>query len=223
MVLVLAHSASGQAASRLNLSIPGAGPYSVPVVSFQARKFLTTVHQRYDYSCGSAAVATLLDYQYHAHITEAQAFQWMWTHGNRAKIKAQGFSMLDMKHYLATLGFSSNGYIAPLTKLEDARVPAIVLISQNGYHHFVVVKGIEGGRVLLGDPSAGTRAVSRQEFRKIWIRHLLFVITAPAAKPVFNGRLDWSMEPQAPLGPAVDSGSLDQLMLLRPGPDQYQF
>ena len=48
-----------------------------------------------------------------------------------------------------------------LDKLREERVPAIALVTENGYHHFVVVKGFDGERVLIGDPASGTRAVTR--------------------------------------------------------------
>ncbi len=44
----------------------------------------------------------------------------------------------------------------PLEKLDNEGVPAIVLINERGYHHFVVVKGYKNGRVLVGDPARGT-------------------------------------------------------------------
>ena len=49
----------------LNGLAVGAGSMKVSVQSFQGRKFSTTVKQEYDFSCGSAALATLLTFSYH--------------------------------------------------------------------------------------------------------------------------------------------------------------
>ena len=55
-------------------------------------------------------------------------------------------------------------------------MPAIVLLNDRGYRHFVVVKGLRNVRVLLGDPARGTRAMSRARFEALWDNRVLFVI-----------------------------------------------
>jgi predicted double-glycine peptidase len=52
----------------------GGALYSVPVTSLKEARFLRTIHQRFDFSCGSAAVATLLTYQYGYPVTEQAVF-----------------------------------------------------------------------------------------------------------------------------------------------------
>ncbi len=203
--------------------IPGAGSasLSVHVISIQERKFLATVRQQYDYSCGSAAVATLLTYQFHDPVGEAAIFKAMWNHGNQAKIQREGFSMLDMKEYLDTRGYVANGYRAGLDRLAQAHIPAIALISEKGYAHFVVIKGVGPGRVLLGDPASGTRVVTRTEFEKNWHVRILLVITNATDKAVFNSARDWQVQPRAPLGTALAPSNLVNAVLLLPGPNDF--
>ncbi|WP_204283799.1 C39 family peptidase, partial [Klebsiella pneumoniae] len=67
--------------------------------------FRTVVRQQYDYSCGSAAVATLLRYHYGRPTVESDVFSAMWRSGDQAQIKRAGFSMLDMKRYLDSQGY----------------------------------------------------------------------------------------------------------------------
>ena len=74
-------------------------------------------------------------------------------------------------------------------------MPAIVLIAEKGYHHFVVIKGMRDGRVLMGDPSSGTRAVSRGYFGSIWVNKLLFVIHNRQKQAYFNQDDDWQVRP----------------------------
>lgn len=210
-------------ASAGQVLIPGVGSasLSVHVTSIQERKFLTTIQQQYDYSCGSAAVATLLTYQFHDPVGEAAVFKAMWEQGDQAKIRREGFSMLDMKHYLDARGYVSNGYRAGLDKLTQVGIPAIALISENGYAHFVVIKGVERDRILLGDPASGTRVVRRAEFEKNWRVRILFVITNATDKAVFNSPRDWQVQPRAPLGTALAPSGLTNAILLLPGPNDF--
>jgi len=52
----------------------------------------------------------------------------MWQYGDQEKIQREGFSLLDIKNYLNSRGYSADGYEAPLSKLSEARIPAIALI-----------------------------------------------------------------------------------------------
>ena len=142
--------------------------YTLHLTTFKEAKFRNTVRQKYDFSCGSAAVATLLTYQYGYPVTEQAAFAQMYAHGDRVRINKEGFSLLDIKSYLQTLGFEADGFRLPLDKLAQEHLPAIVLIVVNRYHDFVVVKGLLDGRVLVGDPALGTRSIPRERFEKMW-------------------------------------------------------
>ena len=51
-------------------------------------------------------------------------------------ISKSGFSLLDIKKYLQRHGLDSNGYRAPLSKLEEVRLPAIVLLNVRGLPSF---------------------------------------------------------------------------------------
>lgn len=198
------------------------GGVTVPnVQSLAERKFSRTVKQKFDFSCGSAAVATLLSYQYGDPVDERQVFQFMWEHGNQSKIRQEGFSLLDVKRYLNARGYKGNGYKAPLDKLIDNSVPAIVLIGDHGYNHFVVVKGIHNRRVLVGDPSRGARSISRKKFQDLLISPIVFVVTSDRQRAVFNGQIDWTTQPAAPLGVAVTESSLALATVLTPGPGTF--
>ena len=112
------------------------------VQSFRAQKFSTTIHQKYDFSCGSAALATLITFTYQRPTTESQIFASMYENGDQTEIRQYGFSLLDMKNYLSRIGVASGGFRAPLSKLVEVHIPAIVLINEHGYRHFVVIRGI---------------------------------------------------------------------------------
>ena len=148
-LLTGALGASASPAGRVEIPVQSGGAFSVPVVSMKEQRFQKTLHQQYDFSCGSAALATLLTHHYNFPVSEQDVFREMFTRGDQAKIKKEGFSLLDIKNYLANHGFDADGYVAELDKLSVAKVPAIVLIKEQGYYHFVVVKGLRDGRVLI--------------------------------------------------------------------------
>lgn len=208
--LMLLCSASGSAAD-----VPGVGgaSFHLKVASLQELRYRATVRQQFDFSCGSAALATLLSYHYDYPISEQQAFEEMFRNGDQDKIRREGFSLLDMKRFLAARGFIADGFELPLEKLRKAGFPAIVLIAEKGYHHFVVIKGVQGGRVLLGDPAGGTRAMSRAAFEAVWQNHLLFVIHDRPGKPRFNQVADWRVAPQAMPADVIERDGLDRITL----------
>ena len=195
--------------------------YALHLTTLKEAKFKNTIRQKYDFSCGSAAVATLLTYQYGYPVSEHAAFEQMYAHGNRAKINKEGFSLLDIKLYLQSNGFDADGFRVSLDKLEQEHLPAIVLIEDKGYHHFVVIKGIRYGRVLIGDPALGTRSIPRDRFEKLWKNKLVFVIHNRRDLAQFNTSNDWRAAPFAPLSAGIDRRGLDAITMPKFGPGQY--
>jgi predicted double-glycine peptidase len=201
------------AALAADLPFAGNGPVSLRVTSLKEARYLSTVRQQYDFSCGSAALATLLTHHYGYPVSEQQAFSEMFAGGDQQRIRREGFSLLDMKRFLAAHGFMADGFQQPLDNLVKAGFPAIVLLVEHGYRHFVVVKGVRDGRVLFGDPSGGTRALSRAAFEAVWLNQLLFVIHDRSGKPRFNDGSDWAAAPRMLPGDALDREGLQRVTL----------
>lgn len=199
----------------------GAGDVTLPVTSIKQARLAGTLMQQFDFSCGSAAIATLLTHHYGTPIDEQTVFTQMYATGDQAKIQREGFSLLDMKRFLASRGFNADGFEQPLDKLLEARIPAIVLINENGYQHFVVVKGLQGDRVLMGDPAQGTRAISRETFESLWQSKLLFVIHNRMDSARFNLAADWRVAPRAPIGSDMARAGLSGLALQKHGPGDF--
>ena len=214
VVAITALGATAALADSLRMIAPLAGTLNVPVVSMKEARFSSTLRQQYDFSCGSAAVATLLTHHYGQTVSEADVFQVMFANGNRDKIRADGFSMLDMKRYLDARGFPTIGIEASLDKLLEAKVPAITLINENGYSHFVVIKGVRAGEVVIGDPATGTRVLERARFESFRVNEILLVVNERLDLARFNLATDWRVRPKAPL---ADPGNrnLADLQLLR--------
>lgn len=208
-------------AGSVDLPFQIGGAYSVPATSIKEARFSAMVRQQYDFSCGSAALSTLLTYHYRFPVTEQTVFEEMFAQGEQEKIKQEGFSLLDMKRYLEAHGYEADGFEAPLDKLVSAAIPAIVLINDGGYNHFVVIKGIREQRVLIGDPSGGTRAMARAAFESIWVNQILFVISNRQDVAGFNQASDWRVVVQAPIGSGINRQGLGQVVIPKFGSSDF--
>ena len=212
---------TGAQAEPLDLVGTGSGRYALKVTSLKGARFRTTVRQQFDFSCGSAALATLLTHHYGHQVSEQAVFEAMYAKGDRQKIQREGFSLLDMKRYLSDQGYQADGFELPLDKLVESGLPAIVLIAEKNYHHFVVVKGMRHGRVLIGDPSTGARALSRDTFESVWVNRLLFVVHNRQSQALFNADAEWQYAPRAPLTTGLQNEGLAIQALGKLGPNDF--
>lgn len=194
------------------------GDIALPVQSMEERKFEGVIRQRYDFSCGSAALATLLRHHYGDETDETKVFQGMWRDGDRDAIRRVGFSLLDMKRYLAARGLVADGYKVTLDQIGQTGVPGIALISVSGYKHFVVVKGVSATEILVGDPSTGLHPMPRAKFEAAW-NGVFFVLNDNQAqgREAFNNPTQWAAYTRAPIGARfADPVSLQALSLTAP-------
>jgi uncharacterized protein len=185
--------------------------YRLTVMSWWGIPFRSVVRQQHDFSCGSAAVATLLTYHYGHPTTESATFARMWETGDQKLIRKVGFSMLDMKSYLSSAGFRAEGLRLGQEGLDKLKRPAIVLLNLKGFKHFVVVKGVQNGRVLVGDPALGLKQYDESEFLKAW-NGIALVVVRSDVTPAFNRVADWSPWSTAPLRDGAASIAADNFL-----------
>lgn len=164
----------------LPLSVVGAGPLTQTVTiasPYSEFKFRNVVRQGYDYSCGSAALVTILNYYLGAEVSEQAVMEGMLAKGEKEKIVARrAFSLLDMKRYVASLGHEAAGFRGEVKDLMSLEHPAIVPIEHAGFKHFVVLRGIHDGIVYIADPATGNIVFSVEEFARIWDGNTLFMV-----------------------------------------------
>ncbi len=195
----------------------GAAPARLNVISYRDIPFRTVVRQRYDFSCGSAALATLLRYHYDRELGEEQVFRAMYAAGDQDVIRQVGFSLLDMKQFLEANGYQADGFRLSLDDLASMNRPAIVMMDTAGYKHFVIFKGDDADRVLIGDPALGLKIYSRDEFSSMW-NGVAFVIREPADR--FNQAAEWTPWNRSRPWQALPNSSLAELT--RELPPLYQ-
>ncbi len=147
-------------------------------------KFRGIVRQAYDYSCGSAALTTLLNGYLGRQFQERQIMEGLLRFGETDKIvERRGFSLLDMKRLVTALGHPSGGFRATTQDLVVLDHPAIAPIGYAGFKHFVVVKGFKDGRVYVADPALGNLSFTIQRFEEIWEGNVLFIVFPNGFEP----------------------------------------
>lgn len=156
--------------------LPNGAIYRTPVESMREARYRHLVRQQTDYSCGAAALATLLRYAYGLDADEATVIEGMMRVADPVVVQQRGFSLLDIKRYVEALGMRGRGYRIDESRLRSLRVPAIVLVDVRGFRHFVVLKQVVGDQVEVGDPILGNRSVPMGEFLESWPSRAVFVV-----------------------------------------------
>ncbi|WP_228536331.1 C39 family peptidase [Noviherbaspirillum malthae] len=180
------------------------------VVSLLEMRHQNVILQKWDLSCGAAALTTLLNYQHGESLTEKEVAVTLM---NRPEYIDQpeliqireGFSLLDLKRYAEMRGYKGVGLGKMEMKDLEAKAPLLVPINVRGYNHFVVFRGTRGNRVLLADPAWGNRTMLKDEFEQAWINY-----------PTL-GRVGFAVERKAPPHPTFHglSASVEDFVMLR--------
>lgn len=172
MVLLVAATASNITAYAADISIggilPGGGVIHRNMLSMREAKYVEMVPQHTDFSCGAAALATILNYAYNKEVTEDEVIEGLMKVSNQELVRQKGFSLLDIKNYTQSIGMRGRGYNVKPGALEQIRIPTIVLLDYKGYKHFVVLKKATADKAYIADPSLGNRILSREEFDGGW-------------------------------------------------------
>lgn len=135
------------------------------------------IKQSFDYSCGSAALAILLNFYLGEKFTEKQVIQGLLQYGDSELIaQRRAFSLLDMKKFVNVLGYQGVGYKADIEDLKTMDKPCLVPIKIFDYRHFAVLKGVHKGHVFLTDPWRGDISFTIEEFGEMWYENVIFVI-----------------------------------------------
>ncbi|BAV75054.1 hypothetical protein TRE132_30650 [Pseudomonas chlororaphis subsp. aurantiaca] len=167
-----------QAAQMPVAALPGGNLVYKQVQSVRERKFADLVEQKTDFSCGAAALATVLRQAYWLDVDEEHIIKGMLANADQNLVRTQGFSMLDMKRYLESIGMRARGYRIPPEKLQAVTIPVVVLMEIRGYKHFVVMQRAQEDWVYIGDPVLGHKRYSHEDFVKGW-NGIVFAIIGP--------------------------------------------
>lgn len=162
------------------------------------------VLQKWDLSCGSAALSTLLTFDVGDPVDEEEVITSVLQRADPVKIRArQGFSLLDLKRYAVSRGHQADGYgkldMKHLAQLAPAIVPTVI----GGNDHFVVFRGVEEGHVLLADPGFGNRSMTVAQFEAVWPKRIAFVVTPRPGQRVQPAKPDLTLPQPSAVREAV--------------------
>jgi predicted double-glycine peptidase len=176
--------------------------------SFVELKFAATVRQTFDFSCGAAALATILTYYWGVPTTEIAVMTVLrsrypgqdWT-----ALQDHGFSFDDLIWAAGELGFEAQGAEVSAEQLAELDGPVIVHLDKGKFQHFSVARAAKVGHVFLSDPVVGAVTMSLGEFKQQYTGSALAVWKrgAPLAKSAILGR------PIAPLDPSLVIGGIE--------------
>ena len=141
------------------------------------------VKQRFDFSCGAAALATLLRFGFAEDITEARILVNLFdlpTEAEKDERRRKGFSLLDLQRVADARGYNAQGFRLEPDQLPLLGGPVIVFIEPRGYKHFAVLRGVRDGRMYLADPSRGQVRMPAERFLDSWVqpdgKGIIFVV-----------------------------------------------
>ena len=142
-----------------------------PVKTFVQIRDHHVVKQEMDYSCGAAALCTLINYYFGGSVNERDLLNEMLgslSEADRKDRVENGFSMLDLRDAAIRHGFQAEGARLPLSVLPELPGPVMVYLEEDGMRHFAVFRGVVEDRVYLADPSRGNVRMDVRRFNKIW-------------------------------------------------------
>ncbi len=156
-------------------------PGGKPIRTLKEIRGEGVVRQRWDMSCGAAALSTVLTYDFKDATSETAIVVWILHRVNPVQVRARGgFSLLDLKHFAQARGYSAEGFSGvTIDELAQEKNSVITPIRFKGFDHFVVVKGVVGDRVVLVDPGFGNMTMKTNRFAEIWKNGIMFVVHPP--------------------------------------------
>ena len=190
---------SGPETAEVSLGLAGTR-VTRKVRSFKDLREQGVVLQTLDYSCGAAALATLVTYFFQKPTKEEEVVATILVSGQtpqeglRKYFRRKGFTLLDLKRATEARGYRGTGYrgmtVNDLVEiLRDERVPVLVPVKPLGYYHFVVVRGLQGDRVFLADPAVGNTTMRVGVFEDAWVEGIGFIVTPRNQRAGRNGAM----------------------------------
>ncbi|GAA4021235.1 C39 family peptidase [Actimicrobium antarcticum] len=174
--------ASAEPRIGISNAVPGRSFQPVAVRSMTELRFRNLVRQEQDFSCGAAALATLLQNVYGRSISERAVIADMLRNTDPQRAREQGFSLLDMKQYVERIGLRGHGYTVDMASLRAVKIPVIALQDNGRSRHFVVIKKVIGDTVFIADPALGHRQMPLNEFAAGWNR-IVFAVVGDGIRP----------------------------------------
>ena len=173
------------------IGISGSGlRAALPVRSMKDLRDESLVKQRFDFSCGAAALATLLRYGFGDDVDERQVLIGLFdglSDDDKREAERTGFSLLDLQRVARARGYAAEGFRLDPGQLTLLGGSVIVFVEPRGYKHFAVLRAVRGDRVYLADPSRGNIRMPVHTFLDSWVQDdgkgIIFVVEPRSGLP----------------------------------------
>jgi predicted double-glycine peptidase len=189
------------AVSAANVGVGSGVRVERPLRSMKDLRDTNVIKQQFDYSCGAAALATILRYGLGDNVTERDVLMQLFGLLSEEELQAtlmQGFSLLHLQRVAQARGHQAEGFRIEPRYLSQLSGPVIVFIQPRGYKHFAVLRGIKDDRVFLADPSLGNIRMPMYQFLESWLdasgTGIIFVVEPTAGVPQGSTPLTLSVQ-----------------------------
>jgi len=126
------------------------------------------VKQKYDYSCGSASLATILKHFYNLDISEKDILKEIISNKKNKLHKSVGLSFFELGEFVKKRGFKAIGLALDIDSLKNLKIPVVIYVKIRKDTHFTVFKGIGKNFVYLADPSLGNIKIKLSKFKEMF-------------------------------------------------------
>ncbi|MFN4252846.1 C39 family peptidase [Deinococcus sp.] len=140
-------------------------------VDYRTLRYSSVVGQTTDFTCGPAALATLLTHYYGQPVSEQTLTERSVADMQaRGKEVVEGITLLALRNALTTEDVLSAGYKLTLEQLRVVLAQGLPVVANVVYPkgHYYLVLAVDDQNVLLADPSWGVRSQPIRNFLNAW-------------------------------------------------------
>jgi predicted double-glycine peptidase len=154
--------------------------FTKETISWQDLRESYVVMQQREYSCGAAAVSTIIQYYWDDPVTEYAILRHIVNKLSTEELKDRmknGLSMTDLRKGATELGYPSVIGTRTFDELYEVKVPLVVRLQKEKFKHFVVFRGIAGKHVYLADSIRGNITYTIPRFLEEWTDGAVLVVS----------------------------------------------
>jgi uncharacterized protein len=187
------------------------GPLDLGVKqTYGSLKYENVVRQRLDFTCGGAALATMLSHYWGRPTPEEEVlaiFRARYPDPKVWEAKAKdGFTFDDIAFATEVLGYEAAGAKVPVDELRAMNGPVIIHMDKGKFQHFVVLTKAKDDVFYIADPIVGKMALERPDFERqytgsamaIWRDQRPLPVGAPLARVRDGISVSSSLRQKAP-------------------------
>ncbi|QLG13283.1 C39 family peptidase (plasmid) [Deinococcus sp. D7000] len=140
-------------------------------MDYRALRYASVVGQTSDFTCGPAAIATLLTHYYGQPVSEQSVTERSVADMNsRGKAVTEGLTLLSLRNVLSQESVAGSGYKLTLEQLREVLAAGLPVVANVVYPkgHYYLVLAVDDQNVLLADPSWGVRSQPLDNFLNVW-------------------------------------------------------